>query len=315
MEKISDLWKSIKERVTNPLFSSFVIAWIFCNWKIPIALFWYDPVQIKAEGFSSIYKFIYYNTNCWDSLWLPILLAGAYTFFMPFGRLLVSVVKSVATTWTYRLNLGITKESSIPMRKFLNYKAEYDKRTAVLEKIIEDESNTNERYQEEQTKRIQAEAKNLEIVHQLVEANKHLDALSDISIIQGTWKCEKTSPETKETYYYLFQENAVYIQSEGNQQKHVYNIDKFIYDSKRNKLYLALAAVPDLKTPALLAATLLNANISNKDNPTVVTAYRFAFNDLEFVDKDRLKGFENRETQITYTRTHRTDPTYPIKEK
>jgi hypothetical protein len=313
MDNISDLWKNLKERVTNPLFSSFAIAWIFCNWKVTVALVWYDTTQIKAERYISVYDFIFQNTSWWKSLWQPILLACVYTFLMPFARLLVSVVRSYATTWTYSLNLEITKESSIPIKKFLKYKAEYDKRTTALEKIIKDENNTSERFQQEQTKRIEADTKNLEVINQLAEANKHLSALSDISIIQGTWKCEKSSPETKETYYYLFQENAVYIQAEGNQQKHVYNIDKFIYDSRRNKLYLALAAVPDLKTPALLAATLLNANISNKDNPTVVTAYRFAFNDLEFVDKDRLKGYENRETQITYTRTHKTDPTYPVK--
>src|SRR4051794_3420715 len=97
MDKITDLWKSFKERISNPLFSSFIFAWILCNWKITIALLWYDTKEIEELGFKTIFAFIEANLNPWDSFKLPLYTAIGYTVAMPFIKVAMDALKSVAT--------------------------------------------------------------------------------------------------------------------------------------------------------------------------------------------------------------------------
>jgi hypothetical protein len=53
MDKLSDFFKDLKERVSAPLFSSFALAWLIFNWKIPIALFFYKNQNLSADGYNS----------------------------------------------------------------------------------------------------------------------------------------------------------------------------------------------------------------------------------------------------------------------
>lgn len=46
MDKISEILNSVKERVSNPLIFSFLASWLVYNWKIPVALIWFDEKQI-----------------------------------------------------------------------------------------------------------------------------------------------------------------------------------------------------------------------------------------------------------------------------
>jgi hypothetical protein len=38
-DKVADFFKDVKERFSSPLFSSFIIAWLIINWKVPVAFF------------------------------------------------------------------------------------------------------------------------------------------------------------------------------------------------------------------------------------------------------------------------------------
>jgi hypothetical protein len=97
MDKISEFWDSLKERLRNPLFASFVVSWIIFNWRIPIALFWYDQEKIKALGdYDSMIDYVYKNTSNDISFWYPLGTAIIYVILNP-------VFKNVGrlfTIWT-----------------------------------------------------------------------------------------------------------------------------------------------------------------------------------------------------------------------
>lgn len=47
MERLTDFMDEIKIRLRNPLFASFVFAWLIWNWKIWIGLFWHNDQSLQ----------------------------------------------------------------------------------------------------------------------------------------------------------------------------------------------------------------------------------------------------------------------------
>src|SRR4051812_35404787 len=83
MDKISDFWDGLKDRLRNPLISSFLVSWIFFNWRVTVALIWYSNDQIKAEGYKTLNDFIFHNTTPWETFWGPFILAVAFMITNP----------------------------------------------------------------------------------------------------------------------------------------------------------------------------------------------------------------------------------------
>ena len=92
MEKISEVWGNIKDRLTNPLLFSFFCSWLIFNWEIPVSLIWYDSEQIKVSGHNSIFQFIHCKLNKEHSFLYPILFAIFYTLLIPIIRNGISIL-------------------------------------------------------------------------------------------------------------------------------------------------------------------------------------------------------------------------------
>jgi hypothetical protein len=51
IEKPNDLLKELKDRLSNPLIFSFIIAWLFFNWQITVGLLLYKNDQLIRDGY------------------------------------------------------------------------------------------------------------------------------------------------------------------------------------------------------------------------------------------------------------------------
>lgn len=165
INKISDVFKDVKDRLSSPLFFSFLLSWIITNWRITVALLWYDPAQIENEKYRSVFDFIQKNTYSYTSFWFwwPLVFAILFTGINPVVRNFVSWFNTFMNKKGEAWRQNTTMDSNVPMTKFLAQKAEYDKRTKILEKIIKDESKTIEDFQKEHTGKLAAEQKNIEL--------------------------------------------------------------------------------------------------------------------------------------------------------
>ncbi len=81
----------LKNRFASRFIFSYTIAWLIFNWKISIALFWYDKSQFEAEGCKSIFEFISdqlkINSTYYEVFWVAII----YTFGLPISKSLINI--------------------------------------------------------------------------------------------------------------------------------------------------------------------------------------------------------------------------------
>jgi hypothetical protein len=56
MENINEFIKNFRKRLSSPFFFSFIVSWVLANWKVTIALLWYNSDLYPKEG--DLIKFI-----------------------------------------------------------------------------------------------------------------------------------------------------------------------------------------------------------------------------------------------------------------
>jgi len=86
--EIKEVWTELKDRVNNPLFGSFVLSWLACNWWFPVLLFFYkqeDLIKTKTTYIDAIQR----KADWCHMLILPLLIAAFYTWASPRVRGLV----------------------------------------------------------------------------------------------------------------------------------------------------------------------------------------------------------------------------------
>lgn len=134
MEKITDFFKEIQNRLTNPLISSFIIAWLITNWRIPIGLLAYSNSDLDDDGYTSYFDLISTESSWSHFLVIPLISAVSYTLIFPIIRTLIIAFLSFIRQWSENWNHKILKDLRVPMAAFLKEKAKY---TILSEKLTE----------------------------------------------------------------------------------------------------------------------------------------------------------------------------------
>lgn len=141
-DNISDLVKDLKDRVTSPFFSSFLISWLLFNWKVPVALFFYNQAELKAEGYTSLITFIQKNVISPYSFWLPIALALIYCFIFPFFTNIIITARAYFKAQGSNWELKYARDGKVPMSKYISLRQNLFYRTETLEKVLGHETET-----------------------------------------------------------------------------------------------------------------------------------------------------------------------------
>jgi hypothetical protein len=95
MDKLSEIWQNIKDRLSNPFISSFFLSWVLFKWREPIGLLMYNGEQIEREGYDSFFQFIERNVVGNEALIFPLIAAFVYTLTMPVLRQVIDLSSDV----------------------------------------------------------------------------------------------------------------------------------------------------------------------------------------------------------------------------
>ncbi|BAU55258.1 hypothetical protein [Mucilaginibacter gotjawali] len=184
MEKISDFLKELRERLSSPLISSFLIAWLVANWRIVVGLVFYKIKDLNLDGYKSYFDLIEKNISLTNNLIWPLAIALFYTFIFPFLRNIIQAFGVWINKWGVDWTLKIQKDGSIGVEKYIQLRSKYKSLNENLIKVISDESLTNQ--------------ENVTLNHQLQiiksEKNDIKDMLdkytnyNSLSILYGEWK-------------------------------------------------------------------------------------------------------------------------------
>jgi len=293
MDKLSDFLNSIKERIVNPFFVSFIIAWVCWNPKITVGLIWFDAEQIKRAGYTSIFDLIDCQAGIWTTLLLPFLSALVYTGLI--GNL-VSALNEFTQSWGGDWNLNISKKSSIPTEKYLKLKENFDEGMKALEKIIKDEDKSGELYRGEQVARLKSEADANERNVKLHELQKQYNSVFDIKFLEGRWKCNylnKLGNNPFECFVYI-QNNNLYVEDVRASLANAYTVHNFALNVTARKVFFVKYSTPDSfgKLPIDLQHGFKNLALG--DSPIFV--------DLTIQDENNMAGTENGDVTVSYKR-------------
>ena len=282
MEKVTEIVNSIKERISNPLIFSFICSWLVTNWPITIGLIWYDPKQIEKEGYVSIFGFIKDKINLTDSLCHPLFFALGYTIFIPILKNAIKLFDSWISKWGDNWNLKIIDGGKISINKYLNLRADYEKRSKILEEVITTESAYRENYNLLQTEKYQLENKIAEISLKLDEKDSSLRHVNNVNSLNGTWENNYEFEDGKKGTEIVSIENGKYYKiSKFGERVYTFDIRDFC------QIYGSVFFIKEMVS-------------EQKENYKESQYYNF--NRLRFIGKDILSGTENVTTKIQYTK-------------
>jgi len=294
MNKFSEIFENLKERLNNPFFLAFIISWIFWNWEVSVALIWYDPVQIEKEGYKSLFAFIRYNTSTCKSIIAPILSAFLYTTLL---RLILTGLNDLVTRFSEALSIRILRDSSVSMTKFLTLREANKKQAKQLEEIIKDENKTIENFEKEKVVRLEVEHKNISLQKANSELDKYIRDLFDMVFLNGNWSVIRDSDGAKTTTYIEVQSGQVFVYN-GSFKEQKYQLSNYIYNTRTKQIFFVMNQVWNNSEPRKIRKIEKEGTIYIEEGKLD----QILINILDVRDSNTLVGTENSTTQITYTR-------------
>lgn len=284
MEKISSILDNVKERLKSPLIFSFIISWIFVNWKISVALIWYDPPK-NSQGHLSLIDFISSQINLCNSIIWPTTLAIAYTSLSPIIKNCINALYTWASKWGDNWSLEISKESKVSMEKFISLHQSLAVKSNQLQDLFDKESKTNEVLDQTRDALLDEKQKHQKAQEQLAELRNVVDSLYRTNILDGNWKKTSKNETGDQLNDEVLQITNATFHFRGSGRQDQYQIHNFIFDIKIRSLQFVLSKVS--RSPG--------------DNKT-----EYAFQVLTFESEDYFTGWEYKQGgrfQIEYKRS------------
>lgn len=187
MEKVIEIYNNIKDRLSNPFVFSFICSWLVYNWRIPVALIWYDKSQFSGCGCHTIFDFISFELAKTNSLLFPLFFAFVYTISIPFIKNGVRIVSAHAQKWGENEEIKALDGGKIGVEKYLKLREEYKEAIKKLEDVDKEEKE----YLTEKGKLLNEFNGVREELNQKIKENGDLrDSLArtfDSSILNGNW--------------------------------------------------------------------------------------------------------------------------------
>lgn len=183
MDKISDFFKDIKERLSSPLFSSFIISWLIINWKVFVGLIFYKIDQLRLDGYNSYIDLITKNYSLIDYLCLPGSGAILYTFGYPFLKNWILTFDAWIKSWGSISRLKRSREGMISVTKYMKLRHGYEERIKAVEEVL-----GKEMVYINQTVALRDEVKKL--TEEKIELSQQLQSwqfMHDVTTLDGKW--------------------------------------------------------------------------------------------------------------------------------
>ncbi|MEZ4722124.1 MAG: hypothetical protein R2813_09645 [Flavobacteriales bacterium] len=190
MEKLGDFLNHIKDRLSNPLFGSFVLSWILFNWTIFIGLLTLTDEQLKVLNHDNFIGFVQSQLSWTNSICWPLISSIIYVVVAPLLKSVIQLFNSWVFSWSNKSNLKILQGSVVSVSKYISLRDKILEREKLIEKTLADErklehqldnliqQNKDERFEKGELKKQLSD---------LNEKVKDLKGEHVINRLQGKW--------------------------------------------------------------------------------------------------------------------------------
>jgi hypothetical protein len=217
MEPFKEFLSDLKDRASNPLVSSFVIAWLLFNWSIPVALFFYSTADLKSDGYSSYIQLIKGNYSNYKMLVYPALISLFYTFLFPYIKARVKLFHAEIEAKNETDILEASKAGRMPVMKYIKLRDEHSDTIKKLNEVVDAESELIDDNTKMKLEKIELQQSLDTESRKFVALIDDIDRLQKVdgSVIVGKWDVTKknsdgvTSIHEWEIHQDYFLENGI----------------------------------------------------------------------------------------------------------
>ena len=291
MDKINEFFINVKDRISSPLFFSFIISWLITNWKITLAIISYNQSEIQNAGYDSIFGFIDQHLSFNKYFGIPLLVAVLYTIFYPIIKNFIIALNTWASTWGEKWHLNISKEGKVGMDKFLAMRNKYSHSQKELEKIINEEETFRNENSALKLELNSTEKKLIKANDELLEERNYNAKVFDHSILNGEWEVSYQGIEVahhRKEYVLIDNKSYYIVDVDGNQAK-THLIENFCFDEKHNRIILTKVFTEEIQQSRNIGdPSLFFQRLKLKTNSMSI-----------------LEGVENNKIKVTYKKISR----------
>ncbi|MDH7462612.1 hypothetical protein QEG73_15045 [Chitinophagaceae bacterium 26-R-25] len=208
-----EFFKDIKDRLTSPLISSFIISWLVINWKVPIGLFFYKNQELSADYYKSPIDLITKVYSPFYFILLPLFTSCLYVFCYPWIKNLIHFYQLLVNKNKEDITIKMTSENTVQMHILYDIKRQYKEKETELsillrseqEKYLEklDGINTNITALQEEVNSLKSINRELTFTKDTLDKQlSDINYYSNLSNIQGKWEY-KVTVKTQQLSGYL----------------------------------------------------------------------------------------------------------------
>lgn len=203
MEKVSDFFSELKERISNPLILSFLIAWCCHNYQILVTIIFYKIEDLRRDNYRSYLAVIQSRESLTHFLYIPLGFAIAYTVLFPFLKIAIIAfglkIDAIGAGWNRR----ISSDRPVSMDRFLEEQKKVKDALDSVETFIKEEASLTSTIAElrvsvaEGERALQQNTLKNEEDKEIL--NKKLDMWTNLqspNIINGNWRLIETDRRT-----------------------------------------------------------------------------------------------------------------------
>lgn len=188
MEPLSEFWRNVKERVSNPLIFSFILAWLIYNWEITLGLFWLDSNEIRLTGNANLVDYIKAKANKPGGICWPITIAVLYCIFVPLFKEALRSFNAVVFKYGSKLYFYISEDSKIDFNLFVEQARQIEKHKKDIDTLLKDVVETAKSHSDTKTKLESTVSAHDALAIKLGDEEAKVKSFRDLSILQGTWQ-------------------------------------------------------------------------------------------------------------------------------
>lgn len=210
MDEIKDFFKDLQERVTSPVFGSFIISWLICNWDLVLLILFNNADTLKQDRYALIYL-SFKNHSIYHLLILPLFGSIVYVLGYPYLKNWVKKYNAQKKAKNEHEILLATTGYSIPLERYIEQLDTLEKEKAKLANLVVEQAIVREERNEAVSKmnQIKMEANEKENrINLLLEET--LDLKSDkMGLLYGTWTASLKTKNGKMDEQWYFESNII----------------------------------------------------------------------------------------------------------
>lgn len=246
MDAFKDLFQEIKDRVRNPFFSSFAIAWLFFNWQITVALLFFDNEILKQSGYRTYNDLIDAKQDNLKMLLYPVLSACFYVFVFPYLRNFINQFLASRKMENENKILENSKKSSVKLERYIDLLRELEEQQKMVGEIYSEQKKDLEKMATLQTDLSKEKKANNELRQQCNEADQVHQSYKNNTIypnvLGGKWRATFNEGEETKTESWVISGDDIYAHEEKEMK-----IREYLYNPATNQVHFTL--VVEIKEP------------------------------------------------------------------